>query len=432
MNGTELRATLSLAAIFATRLLGLFMIYPIFAQYARGLSGADDRTIGLALGAYGLTQGLLQIPFGILSDRIGRKKVIVGGLVLFAFGSVVAAMSSSIHGVLIGRTIQGAGAIGSSVLAMVADLTREEVRTRAMAVVGITIGFSFALAVLVGPPLAAAFGLSGMFWATAGFALAAIAITLLLTPTPVRAVPRGVSRATFKRVLQDGQLLRLDFSVFILHAILTASFLIIPSALHQALGLTAAGEWKFYLPVMGGAMALMVPAVIVAETRGRMKEVFIAAIVAILASSGDARGGPGERRDRRRRDDPVFHRLQCHGGDIAVAGDEIRASRRQGRRNRRLFQFAIRRDFRRRRFWRLDASRQRRARSAWPDHRAVADLARRRSLHASPPAAPAPDGSRPDGDRAGLTPPDFAPPLWRLGQGRSYIPLTRNFARHVG
>lgn len=292
MNGTELRATLSLAAIFATRLLGLFMIYPIFAQYARGLSGADDRTIGLALGAYGLTQGLLQIPFGILSDRIGRKKVIVGGLVLFAFGSVVAAMSSSIHGVLIGRTIQGAGAIGSSVLAMVADLTREEVRTRAMAVVGITIGFSFALAVLVGPPLAAAFGLSGMFWATAGFALAAIAITLLLTPTPVRAVPRGVSRATFKRVLQDGQLLRLDFSVFILHAILTASFLIIPSALHQALGLTAAGEWKFYLPVMGGAMALMVPAVIVAETRGRMKEVFIAAIVAILANQATLAAAP--------------------------------------------------------------------------------------------------------------------------------------------
>ncbi len=284
MNGTELRATISLAAIFATRLLGLFMIYPIFAQYARGLSGADDRTIGLALGAYGLTQGLLQIPFGLLSDRIGRKKVIVGGLLLFALGSVVAAMSTSINGVLLGRTLQGAGAIGSSVLAMVADLTREEVRTRAMAVVGITIGFSFALAVLVGPPLAAAAGLSGMFWATAVFALAGIAIALLVTPTPDRAVPRGVGGSTFKRVLQDGELLRLDFSVFILHAILTASFLIIPSALHQALGLTAADEWKFYLPVMGGAMALMVPAVIVAETRGRMKEVFIAAIGAILAS----------------------------------------------------------------------------------------------------------------------------------------------------
>ena len=292
MNATELRATISLAAIFATRLLGLFMIYPIFAQYARGLSGADDRMIGLALGAYGLTQGLLQIPLGMLSDRIGRKKVIVGGLLLFGLGSVVAAMSTSIDGVLLGRILQGAGAIGSSVLAMVADLTREGVRTRAMAVVGITIGFSFAIAVLVCPPLAAAAGLSGMFWATAGFALVGVAIALFVTPTPDRAVARGVSRATFKRVLQDSELLRLDFSVFILHAILTASFLIIPMALHQALGLTAAGEWKFYLPVMGGAMALMVPAVIVAETRGRMKEVFVAAIATILASQAVLAGAP--------------------------------------------------------------------------------------------------------------------------------------------
>ena len=228
----------------------------------------------------------------MLSDRIGRKKVIVGGLLLFGLGSVVAAMSTSIDGVLLGRILQGAGAIGSSVLAMVADLTREGVRTRAMAVVGITIGFSFAIAVLVGPPLAAAAGLSGMFWATAGFALVGVAIALFVTPTPDRAVARGVSRATFKRVLQDSELLRLDFSVFILHAILTASFLIIPMALHQALGLTAAGEWKFYLPVMGGAMALMVPAVIVAETRGRMKEVFVAAIATILASQAVLAGAP--------------------------------------------------------------------------------------------------------------------------------------------
>ncbi len=284
MNNTELRATISLAAVFATRLLGLFMIYPIFMQYARGLSGANPRMIGLALGAYGLTQGLLQIPLGLLSDHIGRKKVIVGGLLLFGFGSVVAALATSIEGVMLGRILQGGGAVGSSILAMVADLTREEVRTRAMAVVGITIGFSFAFAVLVGPPLAAAYGLSGMFWITAGFALAGVAITLLLTPTPDHTVSRGVNWPTFKRVLQDGELLRLDFAIFILHAVLTASFLAIPSVLKNALHLQAGDEWKFYLPVMAVAMTLMVPAIIVAETRGRMKEVFVASIAVIAAS----------------------------------------------------------------------------------------------------------------------------------------------------
>ncbi|MCI4680144.1 MFS transporter [Rhodoblastus acidophilus] len=284
MNKTEFRATISLAAVFAARLLGLFMIYPIFMHYARGLSGANARTIGLALGAYGLTQGLLQIPLGLLSDHIGRKKVIVGGLVVFGLGSVVAALSTSIGGVLLGRILQGAGAVGSSILAMVADLTREETRTRAMAVVGITIGFSFAIAVLVGPPLAAVAGLSGMFWLTAVFALVGIAIMLLLAPTPDHAVPRGVNWPTFQQVLHDGELLRLDFAVFTLHAILTASFLVIPSVLDHALRLNVGSEWKFYLPVMIVAMALMVPAIIVAETRGRMKEVFVAAVAAITAS----------------------------------------------------------------------------------------------------------------------------------------------------
>jgi predicted MFS family arabinose efflux permease len=284
MNKTELRATLSLAAVFSARLLGLFMIYPIFMQYARPLSGANPRMIGLALGAYGLTQGLLQIPLGLLSDHIGRKKVIVGGLLLFGLGSVVAALSTSIHGVLLGRILQGTGAVGSSILAMVADLTRDEVRTRAMAVVGITIGFSFAAAVLVGPPLAAAAGLSGMFWITAAFSLVAIAITILLIPTPDHLVPRGVNWLTFKQVLHDAELLRLDLAVFMLHAILTAGFLAIPVTLHHALRLDAGSEWKFYLPVMAVAMALMVPAIIVAETRGRMKEVFVGSIAAIAAS----------------------------------------------------------------------------------------------------------------------------------------------------
>jgi predicted MFS family arabinose efflux permease len=284
MNATELRATICLAAVFAARLLGLFIIYPVFAQYAQRLPGASPQMIGLALGAYGLTQGLLQIPLGILSDRVARKWVISGGLALFGLGSVVAALAATIEGVLLGRILQGAGAVGSTILAMVADLTRDEVRTQAMAVIGIAIGLSFGLAVLIGPPLAAAVGLSGIFWITAGLALVGVAVTLGLVPTPARTPARGPAWSSFLAVLRDGELLRLDFAVFTLHAILTASFLVIPAVLSQALELTSASQWKFYLPALVASVALMVPAIIVAETRGRMKEVFIASIVAIAAS----------------------------------------------------------------------------------------------------------------------------------------------------
>jgi predicted MFS family arabinose efflux permease len=284
MNATELRATICLAGVFAARLLGLFMIYPIFAHYARALPGATPQMIGLALGAYGLTQALLQIPLGMLSDRIGRKTVIAIGLMVFGLGSVVAALATTIEGVLLGRVLQGAGAVGSSILAMVADLTRDEVRTRAMAVVGATIGLSFSLAVLVGPPIAAAVGLAGIFWIIAGLALAGIAITLGLTPTPTRSPARGPAWSSFLRVLGDGELLRLDLAVFTLHAVLTASFLVVPAVLSQALGLDNASQWKFYLPMLVAALALMAPAIVVAETRGRMKETFIAAIATIAAS----------------------------------------------------------------------------------------------------------------------------------------------------
>lgn len=293
MNRNEMRATISLAAVFAARLLGLFMIYPVFAHYARGLTGATPRTIGLALGGYGLAQGLLQLPLGLLSDRIGRKKVIAGGLLLFGAGSAVAALSGSIFGVLAGRVLQGAGAVGSSILALVGDLTRDEVRTRAMAIVGVTIGMSFALAVLIGPPLAAAFGLSGIFWITAGLALVGIGVIVAVTPAPERAATRNVDRAAFRRVLGDRELLRLDFAIFALHAILTASFLVIPPMLARDLDLGPAAQWKFYLPVMIAAVALMIPAIIVAETRGRMKETFVVAIAAIVAALATLLAAPG-------------------------------------------------------------------------------------------------------------------------------------------
>ena len=181
MTAGERRSSLSLAFIFALRMMGLFMIYPVFAVFARQLPDATPALIGLALGIYGLTQAMLQIPFGMMSDRIGRKPVIAGGLLLFSLGSVVAALSSSIYGIILGRMLQGAGAVGSTILALGADLTREEQRTKAMAVIGMTIGLSFALAVVLGPLLNSWIGVPGIFWLTAIFGLLGIAVLIWAT-----------------------------------------------------------------------------------------------------------------------------------------------------------------------------------------------------------------------------------------------------------
>jgi predicted MFS family arabinose efflux permease len=287
MTPKELRSTGSLAAVFAVRLLGLFMIYPVFATYAAELRGATPETIGFALGAYGLTQGVFQIPFGLVSDRIGRKTVITAGLLLFGAGSVVAALATSIDAMLIGRTLQGMGAVGSAVLAFVADSTREEVRTQAMAVVGMTIGVAFVIAIVLGPVLAQHVGLSGIFWLTAALALCSIAITQTMVPAPARIARHRDAEpipALLGTVLRDRQLLRLDFGIFALHAILTASFLAMPLLLQRTLRLSTDDEWVVYLPVLGASVVLMVPTIVVAEKGGRMKEIFIATITLIGAS----------------------------------------------------------------------------------------------------------------------------------------------------
>ncbi len=287
MDRQELRATFSLAAVFSVRLLGLFMIYPVFEAYARTLAGADPYLIGEALGIYGLTQGLLQIPFGLVSDRIGRKIVIIAGLVLFGIGSAVAAMSGSIGGVIIGRALQGAGAIGSVILALVADLTSEHNRTKAMALIGVTIGGSFIVAVVAGPVMASFVGVPGIFWLMAALALVGIAITQFVVPHPPRVrVHRDAEAvpALIGAVLRDKELLRLDFGIFALHAMLTASFLVVPGLLSGTLRLAVHDQWVVYLPVLLLSVLLMAPAIVVAEKQRRMKAVFIGAVLALFIS----------------------------------------------------------------------------------------------------------------------------------------------------
>ena len=287
MERQEFRAATSLAAVFSVRLLGLFMIYPVFAAYAQQLSGATPYLIGEALGVYGLSQGLLQIPFGLLSDRFGRKRMIVIGLVLFGIGSAVAALSTSIGGVIIGRVLQGAGAVGSVILALVADLTSEESRTKAMATVGITIGASFMVAVVAGPILAHFIGVSGIFWLMVGLALVGIAITEFIVPTPRRVrVHRDAETvpALIGSVLRHRELLRLDIGVFALHAMLTASFLVVPGLLQNTFGLSTQNQWMVYLPVLAVSVIVMVPAIVVAEKYRRMKGVFVASVGALVAS----------------------------------------------------------------------------------------------------------------------------------------------------
>jgi MFS family permease len=296
MHRQEFRAAASLAAVFSVRLLGLFMIYPVFAAYADGLSGATPYLVGEALGIYGLTQGLLQIPFGLLSDRVGRKVMIVAGLVLFAVGSAVAAMSTSIGGVIVGRALQGAGAVGSVILALVADLTTEENRTKALATVGITIGASFMIALVAGPLVAAVVGVRGIFWLMVALAIAGIAITEFVVPRPrtvrvhrdAETVPGMIGS-----VLRNGELLRLNFGIFALHAMLTASFLVVPGLLRATLGLSSTSDWMVYLPVLVISVVVMVPAIVVAEKHRRMKGVFVACVAALVVSQAMLYAGSG-------------------------------------------------------------------------------------------------------------------------------------------
>lgn len=281
MTPGERRASLGLASVYGLRMLGLFIILPIFALYAEHLPGGESHfLIGIALGAYGLTQAILQIPAGWASDRYGRKPVIVVGLLLFALGSFIAAFADNIYWIIAGRVIQGAGAINAAVMALTADLTREEHRTKAMAMIGMTIGVTFSISLILSPLLYQHIGVPGIFALTGILSLAAIAVVLWLIPQPKITRFHTDTEASLSKlgeVLRNPDLLRLDFGIFSLHAILMSVFMQVPFVLRNN-GLEAAQHWQIYLPVMLLAFGLMVPPIIIAEKRAKMKQVFMGAV----------------------------------------------------------------------------------------------------------------------------------------------------------
>lgn len=280
LNHIEKKAAFSLASVFGVRMLGLFMILPVFAIYGEQLAGYSPLWLGVAIGAYGLTQALLQIPMGILSDKYGRKPVILAGLVVFLIGSVVAALSTSIYGVVIGRAIQGMGAIASAILALAADLSREEQRPKVMATIGMFIGLSFTFAMILGPIVADAFGLSGLFWFTGFLTILAMLMIQFMVPYSVNKAPRGDNVALpdqIAKLIKDPQLSRLNWGVFILHMALTACFVTLPKQF-VASGLALENHWQLYLPTLLGSFFLMVPFMIIAMKKQQEKPMFSGAV----------------------------------------------------------------------------------------------------------------------------------------------------------
>ena len=282
LTPTERRASFALAGLFAARMLGLFLLLPVFAVAALGVAGGDDPArVGLALGMYGLTQACMQIPFGLASDRWGRRPVVLVGLFLFVLGSVICALSNDIFWITIGRAIQGSGAISAAITAWLADATRPEVRTRAMAMVGGSIGLSFALALIAAPLIVGAGGLSGLFWSIALLGVVCLAVARFVVPVvPLAAKPAQPARAM--QVFTHLDLLRLNFGVFCLHLIQVAMFVVVPPLFIKLGGLSSAELWKVYLPVIFGSFIFMVPMIFVAEKKRAHRAMLRLAVLGLV------------------------------------------------------------------------------------------------------------------------------------------------------
>lgn len=280
---SERRAAAGLAAIFSTRMLGLFMVLPVLAIYAHDLPGATPLLVGLAIGAYGLTQAIFQIPLGLLSDRIGRKPVIYGGLLLFMVGSGVAATADSIYWVILGRVLQGSGAIAAAIIALTADLTRDEVRTKGMAAIGISVALSFAAAIVLGPALSRWIGISGIFWLTAVLAVVGMLLLAYVVPNPKASRIHRDAQPVLSQlsgVIRNPTLVRLDLAIFMLHLTMVSLFVVLPLSIQDA-GLQLADHWMVYLPAVLLAIVAMVPFIIMAERLGKVRQVLLGSVVAL-------------------------------------------------------------------------------------------------------------------------------------------------------
>lgn len=284
MTPLELRATWGLGTVFSLRMLGMFMVLPVLTTYGMALQGASETLIGLAIGIYGLAQAIFQVPFGLLSDRVGRKPLIVGGLLLFVLGSIVAATTTSIWGIILGRALQGSGAIAAAVMALLSDLTREQNRTKAMAFIGVSFGVTFAIAMVAGPIVTHLLGLHALFWMIALLATLGIVITLAVVPSAKEHVlnrESGMVKGSFRKVLAEPKLLKLNMGILFLHILLMSSFVALPGEFEHA-GFPASEHWKVYLVTMLISFVGVIPFIILAEVKRKMKMVFVSCVALLI------------------------------------------------------------------------------------------------------------------------------------------------------